>query len=438
MYPTYWIEFGGVYIFSIALRGAEKSSAIMDFHMVNPEDGGVSGSIPFDVLFKNKKIAELLKHPNKVSPEDQQMEHSLKISSPSLRNYEGHDYLSHYGIPGMHWGVRRYQDESGRLTPEGKERYYGNSNGGVKKSVNDGRAGMSPEAINAIAQVSVYAAFMIGLPIYYKIKRNSNHKKFKEKNDALSEDYLTDIADLKDFSDSNKPKSISGDHSVEDDMAAVNPTYGQAVKGNSSNCVLCSVTYDLRRRGYDVTAKLCSTGMYTDKVVKEMYDGVKEDKVGANSWTKVAKNIEKKYPEGSRGVITLASIFGGHAMAFEINNGKLDIIDAQSSKRRKLTDEELSYFDPSSTSTVRLDNKNVKWEGASIACAELKSDWKSTIAAKKSSENKQAEENSSSNSKIAAGARPSAMNFNQITAYKREHPNTKLTDKEIWANLRGG
>lgn len=31
--------------------------------------------------------------------------------------------LLHYGIPGMKWGVRRYQNDDGTLTPKGKKRY---------------------------------------------------------------------------------------------------------------------------------------------------------------------------------------------------------------------------------------------------------------------------------------------------------------------------
>lgn len=31
-------------------------------------------------------------------------------------------YISHYGVLGMKWGVRRYQNEDGTLTPAGKKR----------------------------------------------------------------------------------------------------------------------------------------------------------------------------------------------------------------------------------------------------------------------------------------------------------------------------
>lgn len=33
------------------------------------------------------------------------------------------EYLAHWGIPGMKWGVRRYQNKDGTLTPEGRIRY---------------------------------------------------------------------------------------------------------------------------------------------------------------------------------------------------------------------------------------------------------------------------------------------------------------------------
>ncbi len=37
---------------------------------------------------------------------------------------EDHLYLAHHGIKGMKWGVRRFRNEDGTLTDEGRRRYY--------------------------------------------------------------------------------------------------------------------------------------------------------------------------------------------------------------------------------------------------------------------------------------------------------------------------
>ena len=43
-----------------------------------------------------------------------------------FKKYLQHSYLAHHGIKGMHWGVRRYQNEDGSLTPRGQKRYNKN------------------------------------------------------------------------------------------------------------------------------------------------------------------------------------------------------------------------------------------------------------------------------------------------------------------------
>lgn len=48
--------------------------------------------------------------------------------------------LYHHGIPGQKWGVRRFQDEDGTLTPEGQKRY------GNAKKVLDGSSNILDKA----------------------------------------------------------------------------------------------------------------------------------------------------------------------------------------------------------------------------------------------------------------------------------------------------
>jgi len=50
-----------------------------------------------------------------------------------MNDFNEHNYLCHYGIKGMKWGIRRYQNQDGSLTSEGIHRY--GSKKGLKKHI---------------------------------------------------------------------------------------------------------------------------------------------------------------------------------------------------------------------------------------------------------------------------------------------------------------
>ena len=49
------------------------------------------------------------------------------------------DELKHYGIKGMKWGVRRFQNADGSLTADGRKRYGSEDMRNVKTQVDNGK-----------------------------------------------------------------------------------------------------------------------------------------------------------------------------------------------------------------------------------------------------------------------------------------------------------
>ena len=162
----------------------------------------------------------------------------------------------------------------------------------------------------------------------------------------------------------------------DEDMAAVNPNYERGSLYDQ-NCAVCSITYDLRRRGYDVTAESelstvsdGSTGlnifeitkMYDDpnrRIIEKLIDVFdntsKEldamsrivtlsdlnDKYGSSNTAKdYLKNAEKEmlsYGEGSRGNLGVEwTAGGGHSVVWEVCNGEVVVRDCQTNETYNL------------------------------------------------------------------------------------------------------
>lgn len=178
--------------------------------------------------------------------------------------------------------------------------------------------------------------------------------------------------------------------SRKEDLNQVNPGFYNWNANTKNNCMLCTTTYDLRRRGYDVTANKSTSGFETDaikdwypdaeiKTVKsEPIPQIQGDYITLNNeyWaeqpSRAKKNAEnllnelEKQPEGARGnlMVTWAGFSGGHSMAYEIVNGEVMILDGQSNK---IYDSESEIMDLLSNCDgdlqyARLDNVDVNPE----------------------------------------------------------------------------
>lgn len=147
-----------------------------------------------------------------------------------------------------------------------------------------------------------------------------------------------------------------GDKGKDYDLANTNPEWDLKDGGSQNNCPCCSFAYDLRRRGYEVTAKQTRTGLpegqissfYKNPQVKE----VKAKTTASPNMTvqdyrkkhgeDLSKAVEKQFesePDNSRGVCWMNwNTGGGHIVAYEKENGETHLYDAQSGQKLNISD----------------------------------------------------------------------------------------------------
>ena len=150
LYPIWYVEDGGAYLFNCLKRGVSRDEAMSSFYVADPTDGRIYGPVPVMGILDNEELAKKLENPHMIDGEDQLLEHSsmgnrvgrYSVRRKGSRNTDcrflnrktesnaasGHygrdkakpylytDYLMHYGIKGQKWGVRRFQNEDGTWT----------------------------------------------------------------------------------------------------------------------------------------------------------------------------------------------------------------------------------------------------------------------------------------------------------------------------------
>jgi len=179
------------------------------------------------------------------------------------------------------------------------------------------------------------------------------------------------------------------EYSEKDDIARVNPGFNDLNADSKTNCQACTATYEMRKRGYDVTAMRSTTGLYDDEVgrwfkkakIDSVPGGINSTKPYSYDEWKEAKKSDRKvfsanaiqqmlgYGEGARGMLNVVwrSMYGmGHSVYFEVKNSKVRIIDAQSGA---IFEEPTKFLNRACGAlTVRLDNLAIDPENIKEVC----------------------------------------------------------------------
>ena len=275
----------------------------------------------------------------------------------------GDDSLQHHGIKGQKWGVRRFQNSDGSLTADGRERYRTTGHGGLavsdkarSKSV-DTIGAIDPVTASIIARLSAVALYSIGMGIKVGLARRKELKIIEERK-------KDDVGDIQ--------KKIKGKHSPEADQEAVNPGFEKNVPGSRNNCTMCTAAYDLRRRGYDVEARLTPKGRQDADVISWYKANPKKDLIRCKNF-KDFKNKLSEQPEGARGnvLVGVGDFDSGHSMCWEKVGGKVLIRDAQEHKTYNSIDESIIRKRSSHPYRfIRTDNLEINWDNIRDAVKE--------------------------------------------------------------------
>lgn len=274
----------------------------------------------------------------------------------SLKSYSVNDYrnyLAHYGIIGQKWGIRRFQNPDGSYTAAGKIRYSDRNELRVDENV-------APELIIAASLLAPYALLAIPYAADKVDRAWASHKvnKAVEKIKKERIGAIDEETGLRKRTDENP---------IEEDLKNVNPAYNRKVPRTYNNCVLCSMATETRRRGFDVMAQFTEQGfpglhetkkafpkgkgkivdpdnLFSDKDddmaihwPAENKDKVIKNIIGARSGLNsdyaqaTLKSLAKE--KNARGSIFVQWGYGGgHAMSYDVKNGKVRLIDGQTNK----------------------------------------------------------------------------------------------------------
>ena len=312
-------------------------------------------------------------------------------------NYSNSDYLQHYGILGMRWGIRRFQDKSGRLTAAGKKRYDDDPSNGApekassktSKEVGDSfvekklgiklsdkqktaiKVGVGAAAV-ALAAYGGYRLYNsdVGKPLRDQVDQFLN--RFNEGYDRetfkqtgkLTEHAKKDLS-TREYDSKLRFFKKAREYTPDEDLKAINEGMFRVTQGGSNNCGLCTTAYELRRRGYDVRANFAEQGRSV-KTLSEFFKNadIQDDAALANrtksEWMAAIERRLLRQGDGARGNFGgQYAMGGGHSIIYEVSKGKVIFRDGQTGETYRSVREAIGNFVPGKSNYFRMDNLEI-------------------------------------------------------------------------------
>ncbi len=216
--------------------------------------------------------------------------------------------LYHHGIKGQKWGVRRFQNEDGSLTPAGRERYdvqgpikpatENDSKNNKKVNVDDEHKRKRKQNIKAFA-ISMGVASAVTLGVVVALSPELRDKianapsralglMMKKKTDA---EYAAAKVDPE-----TGLRLIRVKKTPAEECARVNPLYyANGSDEFTHNCPQCSLAFEMRRRGYEVQAAPNFVGESGDSFFNKVFETKPQRSVIVESPLRTA--FSKVFPE---------------------------------------------------------------------------------------------------------------------------------------------